>query len=53
MSFLISNLMVIREYLGLLQLAQRKIQEILAQVQRQQQTKPSSGSQTPLPARRK
>lgn len=35
------------------QLAQRKIQEILAQVQRQQQTKPSSGSQTPLPARRK
>lgn len=47
------QMMVTTECPGLLQLAQRKIQEILAQVQRQQQTKPSSGSQTPLPTRRK
>ncbi|KAM8766561.1 insulin-like growth factor 2 mRNA-binding protein 3 isoform 1-T1 [Acanthopagrus schlegelii] len=34
------------------QLAQRKIQEILAQVRRQQQPKPSSGTQTPQPRRK-
>ncbi|KAM9838304.1 insulin-like growth factor 2 mRNA-binding protein 3 isoform 6-T6 [Aulostomus maculatus] len=34
------------------QLAQRKIQEILAQVRRQQQPKPSSGAQPPLPRRK-
>uniref|UniRef100_A0A3Q3EIG5 Insulin like growth factor 2 mRNA binding protein 3 n=1 Tax=Labrus bergylta TaxID=56723 RepID=A0A3Q3EIG5_9LABR len=34
------------------QLAQRKIQEILAQVRRQQQPKPSSGAQTPIPRRK-
>uniref|UniRef100_A0A3Q1GM82 Insulin like growth factor 2 mRNA binding protein 3 n=1 Tax=Acanthochromis polyacanthus TaxID=80966 RepID=A0A3Q1GM82_9TELE len=34
------------------QLAQRKIQEILAQVRRQQQPKPTSGAQPPLPRRK-
>ncbi|XP_028284650.1 insulin-like growth factor 2 mRNA-binding protein 3 isoform X1 [Parambassis ranga] len=34
------------------QLAQRKIQEILAQVRRQQQLKPTSGAQPPLPRRK-
>uniref|UniRef100_A0A7N6C0I5 K Homology domain-containing protein n=1 Tax=Anabas testudineus TaxID=64144 RepID=A0A7N6C0I5_ANATE len=34
------------------QLAQRKIQEILAQVRRQQQAKPASGAQPPLPRRK-
>uniref|UniRef100_A0A4W6EEG6 Insulin-like growth factor 2 mRNA binding protein 3 n=1 Tax=Lates calcarifer TaxID=8187 RepID=A0A4W6EEG6_LATCA len=34
------------------QLAQRKIQEILAQVRRQQQPKPASGTQPPLPRRK-
>ncbi|TNM93005.1 hypothetical protein fugu_018407 [Takifugu bimaculatus] len=34
------------------QLAQRKIQEILAQVRRQQQLKPAPGAQTPLPRRK-
>ncbi|XP_054462150.1 insulin-like growth factor 2 mRNA-binding protein 3 isoform X1 [Anoplopoma fimbria] len=34
------------------QLAQRKIQEILAQVKRQQQPKPSSGGQPPQPRRK-
>ncbi|KAK0139864.1 Insulin-like growth factor 2 mRNA-binding protein 3 [Merluccius polli] len=34
------------------QLAQRKIQEILAQVRRQQQPKPSPGAQPPLPRRK-
>ncbi|KAM3596215.1 uncharacterized protein V6R79_010493 [Siganus canaliculatus] len=34
------------------QLAQRKIQEILAQVRRQQQTKPAPGAQPPLPRRK-
>lgn len=34
------------------QLAQRKIQEILAQVRRQQQPKPTSGTQPPLPRRK-
>ncbi|GAA6232475.1 insulin-like growth factor 2 mRNA-binding protein 3 [Lates japonicus] len=34
------------------QLAQRKIQEILAQVRRQQQPKPASGAQPPLPRRK-
>uniref|UniRef100_A0A3Q3XPA7 RRM domain-containing protein n=1 Tax=Mola mola TaxID=94237 RepID=A0A3Q3XPA7_MOLML len=34
------------------QLAQRKIQEILAQVRRQQQPKPASGAQTPVPRRK-
>ncbi|XP_071752668.1 insulin-like growth factor 2 mRNA-binding protein 3 isoform X2 [Centroberyx gerrardi] len=34
------------------QLAQRKIQEILSQVRRQQQPKPTSGAQPPLPRRK-
>ncbi|XP_077447037.1 insulin-like growth factor 2 mRNA-binding protein 3 isoform X2 [Stigmatopora argus] len=34
------------------QLAQRKIQEILAQVRRQQQPKPAPGSQPPVPRRK-
>uniref|UniRef100_A0A665W4M8 RRM domain-containing protein n=1 Tax=Echeneis naucrates TaxID=173247 RepID=A0A665W4M8_ECHNA len=34
------------------QLAQRKIQEILAQVRRQQQTKPPAGAPAPLPRRK-
>ncbi|KAM9340660.1 insulin-like growth factor 2 mRNA-binding protein 3 isoform 1-T1 [Symphorus nematophorus] len=34
------------------QLAQRKIQEILAQVRRQQQPKPTSGAQPPMPRRK-
>lgn len=34
------------------QLAQRKIQEILAQVRRQQQPKPAPGAQPPLPRRK-
>ncbi|XP_003969303.1 insulin-like growth factor 2 mRNA-binding protein 3 isoform X4 [Takifugu rubripes] len=34
------------------QLAQRKIQEILAQVRRQQQLKPAPGAQPPLPRRK-
>ncbi|XP_038580508.1 insulin-like growth factor 2 mRNA-binding protein 3 isoform X1 [Micropterus salmoides] len=34
------------------QLAQRKIQEILAQVRRQQQPKPTSGAQPPVPRRK-
>lgn len=34
------------------QLAQRKIQEILAQVRRQQQPKPTPGAQPPLPRRK-
>ncbi|KAM4629944.1 insulin-like growth factor 2 mRNA-binding protein 3 [Polymixia lowei] len=34
------------------QLAQRKIQEILSQVRRQQQPKPSPGAQPPLPRRK-
>ncbi|KAJ3608859.1 hypothetical protein NHX12_023389 [Muraenolepis orangiensis] len=34
------------------QLAQRKIQEILAQVRRQQQPKPSPGAQPPMPRRK-
>ena len=34
------------------QLAQRKIQEILAQVRRQQQPKPTSGAPPPQPRRK-
>ncbi|CAG5890905.1 insulin-like growth factor 2 mRNA-binding protein 3 isoform 2-T2 [Menidia menidia] len=34
------------------QLAQRKIQEILAQVRRQQQPKPAAGAQPPMPRRK-